>query len=65
MKLFFGLLMVFGALALVGLVLGATDETAGDATDSANDVDEDLETWLVSPKQVPWLPDYSDDDKQP
>lgn len=50
MELFFGLLLVFAFLALVG-----------HATDAVTDVDEDLETWLVSPSLVPHLPDYSDD----
>lgn len=57
MELFFGLLpvglMVFAFLALVG--------HAADAADATNDVDEDMETWLVSPGLVPWLPDYSHD----
>lgn len=53
MGLFFGLLLVFVVLALVG--------RAADAPDAANDVDEDVEKWLVSPGLVPHLPDYSDD----
>lgn len=53
MELFFGLLLVFVFLALVG--------HAADAPDATNDVDEDMETWLVAPGLVPHLPDYSDD----
>lgn len=52
---FFGLLLVLALLALVG------HAAASSAPDTANDEDEDLETWLVSPGLVPHLPDYSDD----
>jgi hypothetical protein len=60
MEMFFELLpvgfLVFAILALVGHASGAANDGA-----AANDVDEDLELWLVSPALVPWLPDYSDD----
>lgn len=54
MELFFGVLLVFALLALIG-------HAAAGTPDAANDVDEDMETWLVSPGLVPHLPDYSDD----
>lgn len=60
MELFFELLpvgfIVLAVLALVGHASGAAKDAA-----TVNDVDEDLELWLVSPALVPWLPDYSDD----